>query len=131
MIRGSACSKSRLAKAAGAEVVVQQRTEKLHAAVVRSAFVSQNVKSMRCSDHFFEVQMSKNSTPLWREAHLQIKMCKTPPGRTTFLRFRCQKMPCGCGAKHLQVKIRKTLAFWQTLELTLLSESPIFDKMDT
>ena len=32
MIRGSACSKSRLAKAADTEVVVQQRTEKLHAA---------------------------------------------------------------------------------------------------
>ena len=23
--------------------------------------------------------MSKNGTPLWREAHLQVKMCKAPP----------------------------------------------------
>ena len=26
----------------------------------------------------FEVPMSKNGTPLWREAHLQVKMYKTP-----------------------------------------------------
>ena len=26
----------------------------------------------------------KNCTPLWREAHLQVKMCKTPQVRTTF-----------------------------------------------
>ena len=35
MIRGSGCSKRRLAKAAGAEVAVQQRTEKRHAAVAQ------------------------------------------------------------------------------------------------
>ena len=45
MIRGSGCSKSRLAKAAGAEVAVQQRNEKRHAAVVRSAFSSQNAQN--------------------------------------------------------------------------------------
>ena len=28
--------------------------------------------------------MSKNSTPLWREAHLQVKMYKIPQQRTTF-----------------------------------------------
>jgi len=26
----------------------------------------------------FEGLMNKNGTPLWREAHLQVKMCKTP-----------------------------------------------------
>ena len=31
-----------------------------------------------------EVQMSKKCTPLWREAHFQVKMYKTPQRRTTF-----------------------------------------------
>ena len=41
MLRGS---KSSLAKAAGAEVAVQQTDEKWHAAVVRSTFASQTVQ---------------------------------------------------------------------------------------
>ena len=31
-----------------------------------------------------EVAMSKKCTPLWREAHFQVKMYKTPHARTTF-----------------------------------------------
>ena len=46
--------------------------QKSHAAVARSAFV------------IFEVQMSKNRTPLWREANSQVKMHKTSRGRTDF-----------------------------------------------
>ena len=84
MIHGSACSKSRLAKAAGAEVAVQQGNETWYAAVAKSRFVSQNVKNMRWSGPLFEVQMSKHATPLWREAHLQVKMRKTPPFWQTF-----------------------------------------------
>ena len=38
MICGSGGSRSRLAKAAGAEPAAQMRDEKLHAVVVRSAF---------------------------------------------------------------------------------------------
>ena len=52
MICGSGGSKSRLAKAAGAEPAGQMKDEKL--------------------------------PPLWREAHLQVKMLKTPGVRTTF-----------------------------------------------
>ena len=45
MIGGSGGSKSmRLAKMAGAEVAVQRRNEKLHAAAARNAFASQHVK---------------------------------------------------------------------------------------
>ena len=78
MIRGSWCSKSSLAKAAGAEVAVQQTGEKWHAAVARSTFVSQNAQNTAVSEPFLEVKMFKNGTPLWREAHLQVKMYKTP-----------------------------------------------------
>ena len=53
MIWGSEGSKSRLAKAAGAEPSGQMRDEKVHAVVGRSTFRSQNVKNTRDSDHFW------------------------------------------------------------------------------
>ena len=146
MIWGSGGSKSRLAKAAGAEPAGQMRDEKLHAVVARSTFPSQNVqntsrrttfgscdvekvhavvarstfgsqnvKNTRGSDHFWKlrcrksarpcgakhilkskctkhtrsgpllaVAMSKKCTPLWREAHFEVKMYKTHHSRTTF-----------------------------------------------
>ena len=107
MIWGSGGSKSRLAKAAGAEPAGQMRDEKLHAVVARSTFPSQNVQNTPRSDHFWklrcrksawrcganhiskskctnhtmvgalvEVEMPKKCTPLWREAHFQVKMLK-------------------------------------------------------
>ena len=54
MICVSAGSKSRLAKAAGAEVAAQSRQENLHAAVARSTFTSQNAKKRPLSDHFLK-----------------------------------------------------------------------------
>ena len=57
---------------------------KLHAAVARSTFRSQNVKKLRFSEHFFEVLMSQNCTPLWREAHSEVKMLKNWGSRSTF-----------------------------------------------
>ena len=56
MICGSGESKSRLAKAAGAEPAGQMRDEKLHAVVARSTFPSQNVKSTTCSDHVWKLR---------------------------------------------------------------------------
>jgi len=54
MICGSGGSKSRLAKAAGAEPepAGQMRDEKLHAVVARSTFPSQNVYRTPASEHF-------------------------------------------------------------------------------
>ena len=49
MIWGSGGSKSRLAKAAGAEPAGQMRDEKLHAVVARSTFPSQNVQNTPCA----------------------------------------------------------------------------------
>ena len=51
MICGSGGSKSRLAKAAGAEPCGQMTDEKLHAVVARSTFPSQNVQSTSASEH--------------------------------------------------------------------------------
>ena len=59
MICGSAGSKSNLAKAAGAEVAFRLGNEKLHAAVARSTFSSQNVKKLTGSDHFLKLRCGK------------------------------------------------------------------------
>ena len=54
MICGSGGSKSRLAKAAGADG--HRSDEKLHAVVARSTFWSQNVRNTTCSDHFWKLR---------------------------------------------------------------------------
>ena len=59
MIRVSGESKSWLVKAAGAESCGQRRNQKLHAAVARSAFPSQNVKKLTVSGHFLKFRCRK------------------------------------------------------------------------
>ena len=56
MIRVSGESKSRLVKAAGAEPCGQRRNEKLHAAVARSTFSSQNVQNTTFSERFLKLR---------------------------------------------------------------------------
>ena len=53
---------------------------KLHAIVARSTFPSQTVRV----GPIVEVEISKMCTPLWREAHFQVKMYKTHQSRSTF-----------------------------------------------
>ena len=59
MIRASGESKSRLVKAAGAESCGQRRNQKLHAAVARSTFSSENAKKLRGSEHFLKLRCCK------------------------------------------------------------------------
>ena len=47
----------------------------------------------------FEVAIQKHGTPLWREAHLQVKCGKNLSAE--FWKFRCQKITRRCGAKHI------------------------------
>ena len=61
MICGSGGSKSRLAKAAGAEPAGHRSDEKLHAVVARSTFPSQNVQNTRGSDHFWNLRCRKSA----------------------------------------------------------------------
>ena len=73
VICGSGGSKSRLTKVAGAEPCGQMM----------------DTSKSKCTKHtrsgpLLEVAMSKKSTPLWREAHFQVKMRKTHHVRTTF-----------------------------------------------
>ena len=75
-----------VAKAAGAEVAVERRHEKLHATVARSTFSSQNVQNTPGSDHFLKLRCGK-ITRRCSETHIlksKFKMYKTPQARTTF-----------------------------------------------
>ena len=50
---------------------------------------AKHISKSKCTKHtilgpLLEVEMSKKCTPLWREAHFQVKMCKTHQVRTTF-----------------------------------------------
>ena len=119
MIRGSWCSKSSLAKAAGAEVPVladrwkmarrcgakhtkphcgtdfwSSDVEKLQAAVARRIFVSQNVENTAGSDHFLNFRCSNMARRCGAKQifiHFQFKMHKTPQSRTNFWRSDVQK----------------------------------------
>ena len=73
---GSGGSKSRLAQAAGAEPFGQMRQEKLHAAVARSTFRSENAEHLNPAAHL-EVELFKTCTSLWCEAHLEVNMLTT------------------------------------------------------
>ena len=55
MICGSGGSKSRLAKAGGAEPSGQMRDGKVHAVVARSTFRSQNGQDTACLEHFWKL----------------------------------------------------------------------------
>ena len=71
MVRVSGQSKSRPVKAAGAEVGAQQRNQKLHAALTKRAFGSENAQNMRGPEHFLKFRCSKNArrcgeTHIWK-----------------------------------------------------------------
>ena len=83
MICGSGGSKSRLAKAAGAEPSGQMRDEKLHAVVARSTCRSQNVQSTQFSENFWKLRCRK-SVRRQSEANFQVKRYKAPQCRTAF-----------------------------------------------
>ena len=61
MICGSGGSKSRLAKAAGAEPAGQMRDEKVHAVVARSTFPSENAQNTPGADHFWQLRCRKSA----------------------------------------------------------------------
>ena len=52
-------SKSNLGKAAGAEVAVERRNEKLHAAEARSTYSNQNAQNTAGADHFLKLRCRK------------------------------------------------------------------------
>ena len=122
--------------------------QKLHAAVARSTFSSQNAKKLRGSEHFlklicakiarrcsekhilkskctkhcmlgplFAVPMSKNCTPLWREAHFEVKIVKNWRSRSTFWSWDVQKLHAAVARSRFWSQNRKKLTvseqFWK------------------
>ena len=118
MIWGSGGSKSRLAKAAGAEPAGQMSDEKLHAVVARSTFASQNVQNTPASDHFWKLRCRKSARRCG--ANFQVKMYKTHHGSDHFWKLRCQKSARRCGAKHIsKSKCTKHTTFGPLLEIEM------------
>ena len=63
-----------------------------------------------------EVEMSKKRTPLWREAHFQVKSVKAE-GLDHFLTFGRRKSVRRCGAKHMsKSRVSKTVGFGPLLD---------------
>ena len=94
--------------------------------MARSTFPSQNVQSTPGSDHFwkFQSRVSKKCTPLWREAHCQVKMYKRHHSRTTFGSFKVEfrKSARRCGAKHIaKSKCTKDTILGPLLEVEMSS----------
>ena len=97
MICGSGGSKSRLAKAAGAEPCGQMRNEKMHGVVARSTFPSQNAQNTPCSTTLGGIDVEKVHAVAVRCTFASQNAPNTPrPDH--FRRDRCARR---CGASHI------------------------------
>ena len=155
MICGSGGSKSRLAKAAGAEPAGQIRDEKLHAVVARTTFPRQNVHNTSASDHFWKLRCRKcarccgakhifKSVKNWRsrttfgsgdieKVHAVVARSTCPsqnvqdtPTSVHFLKLRCRKCARRCGANHIsKAKCTKHTTFSALLEAQRLKKCTV------
>ena len=82
---------------------------------------AKHISKSKCTKHLsfgplLEVEMSKKCTPLWREAHFQVKMYKTPHARATFGGSDVEKVSKKCTPlwreAHFKVKSVKNWGFW-------------------
>ena len=106
---------------------------------------AKHISKSKCTKHLsvgplLEVQMSKKCTPLWREAHFQVKMYKTHHGRTTFggsdvekvhaivarSTFRSQNVKNTRGSDHFwRFRCRFASLHYTTLHYTPLHYTPL------
>ena len=100
MIWGSGGSKSRLAKAAGAEPSGQMRDEKVHAVVARSTFVSAKAKNTARSDHFWKLRRRKSARRCGAK-HIWKSKCTKHTRVGPLLEVAMSKSARRCGAKHI------------------------------
>ena len=86
---------------------------------------AKHISKSKCTKHtmfgsLLEVEMSKKCTPLWCEAHFQVKMHKAHQPWTTFWKFSCRKIARRCGAKHIsKSKCTKHTMFGSLLEVEM------------
>ena len=74
---------------------------------------AKHISKSKCTNHtilgpLLEVEMSKKCTPLWREAHFEVKMYKTPHVRATFGSWDVEKVHAVVAQAHFEVKMYKT-----------------------
>ena len=89
MFYGSGGSRSRLAKAAGAEQAGPMRDEELHTLVARTTFWIKKCQSTSCSDDFWKLRCRKSARRCGASAS------------DDFWPLRCGKSAHHCGVKHI------------------------------
>ena len=120
MICGSGGSKSRVAKAAGAEPCGQMIDEKLHAVVARSTFASEKAKNTSRSEHFWKLRCRRSARCCGAKHISKFKCIQNTPGSDHFWKLRCQKSARRCGAKHIsKSKCTKHTSFRPLLEVEM------------
>ena len=86
---------------------------------------AKHISKSKCTKHtsfgaLLEVEMSKKCTRLWREAHFQVKMYKTPQRRTTFESCDVEKSARRRGVKYIsKSKCTKHTMFGALLEVEM------------
>ena len=80
---------------------------------------AKHISKSKCTKHtrsgqLLEVEMLKKCTPLWREAHFQVKMCKTHHARTTFGGSDVEKVHAVVARSTFRSQNVKTLGVWTT-----------------
>ena len=120
MICGSGGSKSRLAKAAGAEPAGQMRDENLHAVVARSTFPSQNVENTSVSRSTFGSWDVKKIHAVVARSTFPSQNVQNTPWSDHFWKLQCRKSARRCGAKHIsKFKCTKHLSVGPLLEVQM------------
>ena len=89
---------------------------------------AKHISKSKCTKHTtfgprLEVEMLKKCTPLWREAHLEVKM-QSFLVSVHFWKLRCRKSVRLCGAKHIsKSKCTKHTTFGPRLEVEMLKSA--------
>jgi len=94
---------------------------------------AKHISKSTCTKHtilipLLEVEMLKKCTPLWREAHFEVKMHNNyTPRPDHFWKLRCRKSVRRCGAKHiLKSKCTKHTTFRALVEVQMLRRCTLF-----
>ena len=91
-------------------------------------FGAKHISKSKCTKHtilgpLLEVEMSKKCTPLWREAHFQVKSVKNWRSRTTFGGSDAEKVSKKCTPlwreAHFEVKSVKNWGFWAFFDVKM------------
>ena len=119
MICGSGGSKSRLARAAGAEPSGQMRDEKLHAAVALSTFRSQNAQKTPTLGDFWKLRCRKSARRCGAK-HISKSKCTKDFSLGALLEVEVSKNAHRCAADHIsKSKVLKTDGLQKLLEVQM------------